>query len=115
MDDQLEELIHYGAKWEALSTFHCTEKVNLQAAEPTVRPFGNFRKFSPHFEGNEEANSHLTSALLSTSKSHTSWQQAYCTSTMQGRGPGQRKEASFTPHPRPDHWPGQLFSVFQRV
>lgn len=63
MDDRLEELIHYGPKWKALSTFHCTEKVNLEAAGPTVRPFGNFRKFSMQLEGNEEANSHRTSAL----------------------------------------------------
>ena len=46
MDDRLEGLIHYGPKWDAVSAFHCTEKVNMEAAGPTVRPFGNFRKFS---------------------------------------------------------------------
>lgn len=64
MDDRLEELIHYGPKGEALNTFLCTEKVNLEAAGPTVRPFGNFRKFSLQLEGNEEANSHLASGTF---------------------------------------------------
>lgn len=77
MDDRLEELIHYGPKGEVLNTFLCTEKVNLEAAGPTVRPFGNFRKFSLQLEGNGEANSHLASEPLSTSSSHTSWQQAH--------------------------------------
>ena len=79
MDGRLEELIHYGPKWGARSTFHCTEKVNMEAAGPAVRPFGNFRKFSVQLEGNGENNSHLASALLSTSGSHTSWQQARST------------------------------------
>lgn len=112
MDDQLEELIHCGPKGEVLNTFLCTEKVNLEAAGPTVRPFGNFRKFSLQLEGNEEANSHLASEPLSTSSSHTSWQQAhYRAAAAQGRGPGHQKEAFPTAHLRPD--PLQLLSVFQ--
>lgn len=114
MDDRLEELIHYGPKWEALNTFLCTEKVNLEAAGPTVRPFGNFRKFSLQLEGDKEVNSHIASALLSTCSSHTSWQQVHFAVHQPRRAEvlGIRRKHPLPPHPRPENW--QLLSVFQR-
>lgn len=107
MDEWLEELIHYGPKWEALSTFHCSEKVNLEAAGPTVRPFGNFRKFSLQLEGNKETNCHPTSALLSSSSSHTSWQQAHSTVHQPHRAEVLGIGRKHPPHPTQDLITGQ--------
>lgn len=69
MADLLKKQSIMDPKMRHQAFFTLTEKVNLEAARPRVRPFGNFRKFSLYLAGNTEANSDTMQAPLSTSSS----------------------------------------------